>query len=268
MESDSENLAAHFLELASEQRIEILKILSEENLSISQLAKRLDATPPEVHRNTGRLYKTGLIEKNTDSTYSLSLIGNGMLKLFPSFEFLKKNRSYLEKHSFGDLEDKFIERIGDLQNHKKIKGFVKVIEKWKQIHENANKYIFNILGEVPYSKDIIDVVEKKLKSEIEIRSVFFKDAVIPEDRKELFEKKNFQKYIEKKLLQRKMVDRLPIIVLINEMEGGVLFLNKGNELDMSEMLYSDDSRFHSWCLDYFNDCWQKSGTFREQKLKS
>ena len=166
------------------------------------------------------------------------------------------------------MDNKFIQRIGDLGSHKKIKGFVKVIEKWKQIHESAEKYIYNILGEVPYSKDIIDVVESKLKSEISIKSIFFEDAIIPEDRKDTFQKKNFQKYIEKEILQRKMAKGFSVVVLLNEKEGSVLFPNKDNELDMSEMLYSNDPQFHSWCLDYFEDCWQKSSLFREQKLKS
>ena len=60
MAFNSEKIASDFLELASEQRLNILKNLSENHLSISKLAKLLDATNPEVHRNVGRLSKSGL----------------------------------------------------------------------------------------------------------------------------------------------------------------------------------------------------------------
>ena len=63
MKLNSEKIANDFLELASEQRLNIMINLAEKKLNISKLAKLLDATNPEIHRNVHRLTKTGLIEK-------------------------------------------------------------------------------------------------------------------------------------------------------------------------------------------------------------
>ena len=70
--------ASEFLELASEQRLSIIQNLEESNYTISNMAKKLDATVPEVHRNFSRLVKSGFIMKNTDGTFSLTLFGKSV----------------------------------------------------------------------------------------------------------------------------------------------------------------------------------------------
>ena len=132
------------------------------------------------------------------------------------FHLSLEARTFFEGHDLGNLEIKFIQRLGALQDHKKIKGFVKVLEKWTEIHNNSEKYIFNILSEVPYSKEIIDIVEKKLKTGVKINSIFSESTIIPEERKEIFQKKNFQKFITEDKLERKMTDKISIVTLLNE----------------------------------------------------
>ena len=48
---ESENIASSFLELASEQRLNIIRNIAKNKLNISKLADILDATKPEIHRN-------------------------------------------------------------------------------------------------------------------------------------------------------------------------------------------------------------------------
>ena len=134
MAADSEKIAGDFLELASEQRLNILKNLTEKNLNISKLAKLLDATNPEVHRNVGRLSKNGLIVKNPDGNYEITTYGKVILAQIPSISFVSENKDFFNLHTLSNVEKKFVQRIGALQTTKKIKGFVKVLEKWKQIY--------------------------------------------------------------------------------------------------------------------------------------
>ena len=92
---NAEKVASVFLEIASEQRLNILKQLSKENLNISKLAKILEATNPEVHRNIGRLLKNGLIEKNTDGNYQLTTYGKIMLVQIPSISFVSESYNFV-----------------------------------------------------------------------------------------------------------------------------------------------------------------------------
>jgi len=62
-----------------------------------------------------------------------------------------------------------------------------------------------------------------------------------------------------------MIDRISVVTLLNEKEACVIFSTDGKS-DLSEMLYSKDPHFHEWCLDYFNNCWNESNSFKEDKL--
>lgn len=264
---NAEQIANDFLELASEQRLNILKNLAEKDLNISKLAKLLEATNPEVHRNVGRLSRNGLIVKNPDGNYGLTTFGKAVLELIPSFSFVSQNKTFFNLHTLDNVEKKFIHRVGALQNQKKIKGFVKVLEKWRKIHENADKFIYNILFEVPYSKEIIDVISEKLESGIQIKSIFFETVVVPDDRKKIFEERNFQKYITEGKLERKISKSKTLGLLVTDKEAGVFFQKSNGEQDLSEMLFSIEPEFREWCMDYFAECWKNSSSFLESKLK-
>jgi len=264
---NSEKIANNFLELASEQRLDILKHLGEKNLNISKLAKLLEATNPEIHRNVGRLSKNGLITKNSDGTYELSTFGKAVLVQIQSLNFISENKDFFNSHSLINVDSKFIQRIGSLQDKKRVKGFVKVLEKWQKIHEDADKFIFNILSEVPYSKEIVDIISKKLENNVSIKSIFSETTIVPENRKKVFEERGFQKYVSNGILERRISKKIVIGLLVTEKEGGVFFQKPDGELDLSEMYTSTAPEFKEWCIDYFEDSWKKSSSFQESKIK-
>ena len=267
MKFQTEKISSELFEVGSEQRLSILLHLNEKKWSISALAKEIEATITEVHRNFGRLQKAGLILKDTDGTFFLTTRGENICNLIPSISFVLDNTKYFETHNFGMLPIKFKERIGELYEQKYVKGVVRVLEKWKQIHNNANQYIYNVLTEVPYSNDIIDIVEKKLNKDVKIKSIFSESTIIPDEREKVFKEKNFSKFLKNESLIRRMIKRVPVVILLNEKEAGIIFPSLNGEPDMSEMFYSEDAQFHEWCLDYFDHCWKESHSFQESKLK-
>ena len=260
-----EKAADHFLELASPQRLQILFKLSEKSFAITEMAKELDSTKQEVHRNFRRLEDIRLIEKDVDGKYSITTFGKTMCTQVPSLVFLSQNMEYFEDHEFGDVPTKFIMRTGQLAGGKHIKGVVKVLEQWKTIYKNANEYVYEVLYEVPL--DLIEPLVKKIKEGIQFDYIFSKSAVIPKGRKALLQKLGFDKLIEKGLVERKMRDSVLTVVVLNEKEACILFPNRKGEADMSEMFYGDDLMFHEWCLDYFRYCWYGSDVFQESKLE-
>ena len=69
-------VAENFLELASSQRLQILfKLMERSRKRIEPMAKELDATKQEVHRNLVRLEQSGLISKNNEGKYTLTTFG-------------------------------------------------------------------------------------------------------------------------------------------------------------------------------------------------
>ncbi|MEX0764008.1 MAG: ArsR family transcriptional regulator [Nitrosopumilaceae archaeon] len=262
-----ESAANDFLELASEQRLGILLKLLEKKSKISVIAKEMDATVPEVYRNFERLMKADLVSKDADGYYELTTYGKTTCSLIPSLHFVSQNRKYFKNHDFGDIPQKFIQRIGALVAGQYVKGFVKVLEQWKEIYKNSDEYICNILSEVHYSVDLIEPIVNKVKKGVKLNSILSESAIIPKERKQILEKLGLKKLMETGSIERKMKKDVKVVVVLNEKEACVMFPTIDGEADMSEMFYSDDQLFHEWCLDYFRYCWDISNTFQESKLK-
>ncbi len=259
-----ENAANDFLELASEQRLKIIFNLLEKQSKISNMAKELHATVQEVHRNFERLSDAGLIAKDKDGYYDLTTYGKTMCTQVPSLLFLSRNRKYFEIHDFGDIPMKFIQRIGALAGGQQIKGFVKVLEQWKNVYKNADKYIYQLFTEVPL--DLIEPLLGRVKKGIALNYIFSDSVIVPKGRKELLGKLGMKELLEKGLVERKMKEDIKVVVVLNEKEACVLFPTLEGDADMREMFYSKDPLFHEWCLDYFRYCWYNSGPFQESKV--
>jgi predicted transcriptional regulator len=267
MMGEYEEVASRFVELAGEQRLEILlKLQNNHNTKISAIAKELGATIPEVYRNFERLINADLISKNPDGSYSITAIGTTLCSYVSMVNFLIKNKKYFKSHDFGQLPEKFIQRFGSLDRGEAINGFVKVQEHCKEIYENAEQYIYNILFEVSYTPDLMELLIKKVSNGVKIRSIFSESAIIPKERKTVIDKFGFKEYIQQGVIERKMKSDVGTIVILNEKEAGVMFPSNG-EVDVSKAFFSKDGAFHEWCLDYFNHSWDTSDVFREIKLK-
>ena len=260
-----ESAAKGFLELASDQRLNILFTLLEKKTKVSPVAKELNATIQHVHKNFQRLTDAHLIAKEGDGYYRLTAFGEIVCTQIPSMFFLSKNMKYFSDHNFGDIPKKFVMRIGALVGGQQINGFANILEKWKTIFENANKYIYGILIEEPL--DLIKPIVRKAEEGIKINSIFSESAIIPKGRKQILEKLGFKKLLEKGAVERKMKKDVKVVVVLNEKEACVMFPRISDEPDLSKMFYGNDSLFHEWCLDYFRYCWYGSEIFQERRLK-
>jgi predicted transcriptional regulator len=266
MKEDYEEAANGFLELASQQRLAILSRLYDGSVTISVIAKELEATVPEVYRNFERLVKADLIAKNSNGSYGITAMGKMLFSQVSLIGFLSENKKYFKSHDFDQLPEKYLQRIGALGKGKSVKGFVKIQEKWKEIYSDAEKYIYNILFEVPYTPDIMDILVKKVNSGVVVRSIFSEYAIIPKERRQAFDKLGFRELIQQGKIERRMKENVYTIIILNEKEAGVMFPS-GGEVDMSEAFFSKDEAFHQWCLDYFGSSWDTSGPFLETRLK-
>ena len=116
--------ANYVLDLASPQRLNILFNLLGKNSTPTEMAKKLDATKQEVHRNFTRLVESGLIDKNMDGKYSLTTFGEVVCTQVPTIVFLSQNKKYFEEHNLGDIPHKF--KMVSLQVENTSKGSPKL----------------------------------------------------------------------------------------------------------------------------------------------
>lgn len=255
-----------FFELASEQRLSILFRLNEKRAKISQLAKALDITMQEAHRNANRLQGAGLIEKDPEGVFSLTTFGNTIIKQIPTFSFLSKHKEYFSEHVLGELPIKFIMRLGALDRCEFVKGIVAILERWKDIYREAGEYIYELVPQVPI--DLIEPAVSRVKEKgVKYSYVLPRNVIIPKGRKDLIKKLGHNELLSKGAIERRMVDRVQVAVVLNEKHATVMFPTQKGETDMNMMFYSSDQIFHEWCLDYFRYRWYGSEIFDESQLK-
>jgi predicted transcriptional regulator len=265
-----ENTEQTFIELASEQRLSILLKLTEQDTKLSQLAKDLGVTMQEVHRNVNRLMEVGLIRKNSEGRFSLTTFGNTIIKQIPAYDFLSRNKEYFSDHNLGEIPMKFVHRIGALNNSEYVSGLVAIIERWKELYNESSEYIYGMVPQIPL--ELIESVIPKVKDDgIKFNYILPQKAIVPKKRTQLLSQSGFYDLLkmEKKTVDRRMVDRVHVAVVLNEKQATVMFPTVKDTIvaDMNSMFYSrDDSLFHEWCLDYFRYCWYNSKPFDESKL--
>jgi predicted transcriptional regulator len=260
------NTEKTFFELASEQRLAIIFGLNKKSVKMSQLAKDLDITMQEVHRNINRLQDAGLIEKDPEGVFSLTTFGNTIIKQIPTFNYLSKYKEYFSEHILGELPIKFIMRLGALDKCEFIKGIVAILERWKDIYRQADQYIYEIVPQVPI--DLIEPAVTRVKEEdVKYSYVLPKNVIIPKGRKELLKKLGHNELLSKGAIERRMVESVQVAVILNEKQASVLFPTQKGETDMNMMFFSPDHVFHEWCLDYFRYRWYGSDIFDESRLK-
>lgn len=259
------NTEKTFFELASEQRLAIIFRLNIKKAKISQLAKDLDITMQEAHRNVSRLQQAGLIEKNPEGIFSLTTFGNTITKQIPTFNYLSKHKEYFSEHILGELPIKFIMRLGALDRCEFVKGVVAILERWKDIYREAGEYIYEIVPQVPI--DLIEPAVSRVKQGIKYSYVLPRNVIVPKGRKDLLKKLGHSELLNKGAIERRMVDSVQVAVILNEKKASVLFPTQKGETDMNMIFFSSDTVFHEWCIDYFRYRWYGSDIFDETNLK-
>ena len=101
-------------EMSNEYRFGILLILRDQGKRITELSREMELTLTEGRRHVSRLNETGLIRRDAEGYYHLSEIGKIILVEIQEFDFIIRNKAYLNSHTLKDLPIKFIKRLGDL----------------------------------------------------------------------------------------------------------------------------------------------------------
>jgi predicted transcriptional regulator len=264
-EQPEEGAGSLFFELAGELRLSMLMKLIQKQYRLSQLAAELGATMQEAHRNMTRLIESGLVLKDSEGDLILTPYGITIVSLIPSYDFLFSQKEYFLEHSLGEQPRKFIQRIGSLHNCEIVHGVMAILQRWKILYAESNKYIKEIMAQVPL--DLIETVSNRVQIGVKFSYIFASNVVIPKGRSQMLEKIGWRNLIARGLVERRMIDEVKIMTIFNEKQSCVLFPNLKGEPDLNIMFYSEDNEFHEWCEDFFLYQWEKATTFDEGKLR-
>lgn len=254
-----------FFELAGDLRLYMLMKLSSRSYRLSQLANDLKATMQESHRNINRLIDSGLVKKTGEGELLLTPYGEIIVSLIPNFNFPFIYREYFQEHTLNSLPEKFVHRIGSLNNCELVVGVMAVLQRWKTVYNNSRVYIKEILSQVPI--DLIETIAERINNNVKFSYIFPNDVVIPRGRNEILKKLGWNNMIFKGLVERRLVNKVNIVTIFNEKESCISFPNLKGEPDLNIMFYSKDESFHEWCEDFFNYEWNQAMQFDESKLR-
>ncbi|MBA4453918.1 MAG: ArsR family transcriptional regulator [Nitrosopumilaceae archaeon] len=260
MTKDFENSANYFLELASEQRLMILNYLSTRSIGVTQISKHLDATPQEIHRNLNRLNKVGFVKKGQNDKYEITTSGKIMLSQMSLVKFLTKNKEFFESHDLSTIPSKFTKRLGVLESCTHVKGVTAVLDKWMMIYSKAKSYVFDVVSESPPGLETPLI--KKIEHGVSYRHVIAENLLEAKNREKNLKKMGYYDLISKGKILRKKTKTVPVILLINESQSGIIFSSPSKTPDLAHMFYGTDPSFHEWCIDYFETIWKKSTPIR------
>jgi hypothetical protein len=95
---------------------------------------------------------------------------------------------------------------------------------------------------------------------------------VPKIRNELQKSSGYHELLEQGIIERRMIDKIEVAIVLNERQATVMFPTLKGEVDMNHMFSikeakpNTDSLFHEWCVDFFRYCWYNSKPFDERKL--
>src|SRR2546430_5449170 len=134
-----------FMELASDTRYEILKLLYDKPAHATKIANTLKLTKQDTHRNTARLTQIGLIKKDAEGFFLLTEFGKAISSQLPYFQFLNKNKEFFENRTLGNVPEKFIHRLGELENTQLVSSVAKVLARLRKM-ESSSKNQFKLMS--------------------------------------------------------------------------------------------------------------------------
>ncbi|GKS67894.1 transcriptional regulator [Nitrosarchaeum sp.] len=245
-----------FMELASQTRLEILGMLEQKPCRSTELAKKLNLTIQEMHRNTSRLSKEKIIQKDSEGFFSLTEYGLLVAKQISYFAFLKKFQQFFKDHSTGNIPTKFLQRIGSLKNSELIYKVTNVQEKIKKMEKDSKKYIRLTLAQAwdEEGKILLD----KMKNGIKVETIWDDDSVMP-DEIDTAVRPKFMKFKKSGNYDSKHYrGKIGLSTIITEDTAAVLLPHEKDEIDFNTMFLSTDKEFHEWCIDLFEYFWSNS----------
>ena len=260
----NQGVGSLFFELAGDLRLAMLTKLERKPYRLSQLASELDATMQEAHRNMTRLVGSGLVAKDREAELVLTAYGRTIVTMIPSYEFLYRNKDFFMDHSLGDLPPKFIQRMGAFQRCEAVRGVMAILQRWKNLYLESDKFIKEIMAQVPL--DVIETVSGRIDEGVKFSYIFASNAVIPKGRTQLLQKVGWRNFISKGMVERRLLPEVRVMTIFNENQGCVIFPDMKGEPDLNVMFHGQDPEFLEWCSDLFSYQWEKAEPFDESKL--
>ena len=264
---DASIVSEIFSELASETRCSILISLDKKPAKLSSIARELDITSQDAFRNINRLVEANLVRRGggkDGGAFQLTELGMLATKHIPYFLVIKKHQELFEDHTLKYIPDKFVQRIGALQNCEVVENVTPVLERLKKLECSAKQYLRIMVSQAWPEEG--KIFAERAMNDIDVWTIIGRNTVFP---KEVIESVipvlgELQKSGK---IKGKMLDTVSIAIYISDSQSAVMLPNMKGEVDMGMLLVGTEPSFNEWCLDLFNYFWERAGPQSLDKAK-
>ncbi len=245
--TEEKRLDMLFYELASEDRLAILRALCSSKLKMQDVARKLDLTATEASRQLQRMSQAKLIERGSEGNYSTTSLGRLFLTLSVPLEFVYKHDDYFLNHDLTRIPLPFVNRLGELSQGTLVADLIVDLARWEALLTAAKDHIWVMTPRAMGHLTRISAV--KLSEGVKIRSIMNEEN--REAKVSLPSSKN---------VERKLVQEVPLIMIISEKEASVSFpsMRADGTADFASSFFGIDPTFLRWANDLFLYYWEKA----------
>ena len=163
-------------EFSNPLRVQIMGMLAQERLRLSDIAKRVDVTTAEVSRHLDRLSKANVIGR-VEGRYKLTQYGIILLYMYGSWDSIVENEEFFSTHDI-DAIPPCLRNLILVTDTTINSGLFKNLEMSGHNISNAKKYIWGIFEEVFPQFTDLDV--QKANEGIQVRKIYSQAKKIPD----------------------------------------------------------------------------------------
>lgn len=245
--AEEKRLDMLFYELASEDRLAILRELCISKLKMQDVARKLDLTATEASRQLQRMSQAKLIERGSEGNYSATSLGKLFLALSVPMEFIYKHDDYFLNHDLTRIPLPFVNRLGELSQGILVADLITDLARWEELLKAAKDHIWVMTPRAMGHLTQISAV--KLLEGVKVRSI------MNEENREA--KINLP---SSKIAERRLIQEVPLILIISEKEASVSFpgTRANGTVDFSSSFFGTDAAFLGWANDLFLYYWEQA----------
>lgn len=233
-----------FFSLASESRLEILKILYVDRMKMNEIARKIDITPTEASRQIQRLKDELLIQKQNDDRYSLTNFGKLVMHFFPSIGFILKHKQYFMVHDVWRLPSQFISRLGELSQGTLSTEIAETINGIENVINSSEDHVWVITNQGISAHT--RAMKEQLSKGVKFKSLL-DEKLVGSNQIQFFGKN----------VERRVLSSIPGIFSISEKEAFVSLLSIDGKVD-GYGFFGNDPLFMKWVNDFFLYYWDQT----------
>jgi predicted transcriptional regulator len=235
-------------EMSNDIRHNIMLLLLRKPERMTQIAKELDLTSPEVSRHLTRLSETKLIEKDKANFYHVTNFGEYLLNSLMDLEFITKHRDYFVKHSAVNIPQIFQRRMSEISTYKLKNNFMEFLSFINQKIKESEEYVWLYIDQYPILaiESMLNSVERGVKYRI-IEQSDLSGPNIVFDKKHLISIEGKKPRVEVKMHQRK-----DVYLFISDKGSAIAFPSQSG-FDYIGFVNEDGG--DSWVKELFEHYW-------------